>query len=260
MKKSDKKFPNVIVCFKELGETPLDAIKTLKQAVPGLEDIPVTYAGRLDPMAEGILLLLLGDEVNNKEDYLKLDKEYTFEVLFGFSTDTYDVLGKITDTEDGVLTETLLETAIQGLIGTYAQTYPPYSSKKVAGKPLFRWARESRLHEIELPSHTVTVHSLSFDKLETISAPELKKEIARNLERVSGDFRQRECKELWEAYIDNSMLEDFQIATFRMKASGGTYVRALVHDLEERLGIPATTFYIRRDAVGDYTKSVEGGE
>ena len=53
----------------------------------------MTYAGRLDPMASGLLIVLAGEETKNKEKYLNLDKEYLFEVLFGFKTVTYDFLG-----------------------------------------------------------------------------------------------------------------------------------------------------------------------
>lgn len=253
MEKSKKKFPKVIVSFKEVGETPLQVIETVKREVPELERIPITYAGRLDPMAEGVLLLLVGEEVTEKEAYLKLDKEYTFEVLFGFATDSYDILGKVTDTEDGVLTEKLLKTAVQGLIGTQSQAYPPYSSKTVKGKPLFEWARESRLHEIKFPVHQVTVHTFDFQGLETITASELKKEITKNIKKVSGDFRQEECLELWRAYIKTSKLPEFQIATFKVRCSSGTYIRSLVHDLSKRLGIPATTYHIQRTSVGEYT-------
>jgi len=56
---------------------------------------PLTYAGRLDPMAEGVLIILVGDECKKKQKYLGLDKEYEIEVLFGLETDTQDILGVI---------------------------------------------------------------------------------------------------------------------------------------------------------------------
>ena len=78
---------------KPLGISPLDTIKTLKENHPELKGEKMTYAGRLDPMAEGVLLILAGKTVYEKEKYLKLDKEYEGEILFGFETDTYDILG-----------------------------------------------------------------------------------------------------------------------------------------------------------------------
>jgi len=253
MSKTEKKLPKVIVSFKEVGETPLEVIETIKSEVAEFKDVPITYAGRLDPMAEGVLLLLVGDEVHEKEEYLKLDKVYTFEVLFGFSTDSYDVLGKITDSEDGKLTKKLLETAIKGLVGTREEEYPPYSSRPVDGKPLFQWARDGRLHEITIPTHDVTVDKLSFVELNTIGTKELIETIQTNVDLVKGDFRQEEIKELWKAYIENSMMEEFQIAKFYIECSSGTYVRTIVCEIGKRLGIPTTTFHIKRESVGDYT-------
>ncbi|MCX6720304.1 MAG: hypothetical protein NTW11_00645 [Candidatus Staskawiczbacteria bacterium] len=68
---------------------------------PEYLNVPMTYAGRLDPMASGVLVVLAGPEIKNKEKYLALDKEYEFSILFGFSTDTYDILGKVIDASLG---------------------------------------------------------------------------------------------------------------------------------------------------------------
>ena len=84
---------NIFNVFKPVGISPLDAIKILKEKYPELKDEKMTYAGRLDPLAEGALLILAGNAVHKKEKYLKLDKEYEGEILFGFNTDTYDILG-----------------------------------------------------------------------------------------------------------------------------------------------------------------------
>mgnify|MGYP000153282325 CR=1 FL=1 len=84
---------NILNIYKPVGLSPLDIINILKDKSPEYQDVPITYAGRLDPMAEGVLLLLAGDEVHKNEEYQKLDKEYEAEILIGFNTDTYDVLG-----------------------------------------------------------------------------------------------------------------------------------------------------------------------
>ena len=84
---------NIFNVFKPIGISPLGAIKALKEKYPELKNEKMTYAGRLDPLAEGALLILAGNAVHEKEKYLKLDKEYEGEILFGFTTDTYDILG-----------------------------------------------------------------------------------------------------------------------------------------------------------------------
>ncbi|MEI7513657.1 MAG: hypothetical protein WCJ74_03505, partial [bacterium] len=83
----------VLNLYKRAGETPLLCILRYKKDNPQFENVPMTYAGRLDPLAEGVLLVLTGKEVHRKEEFLNLRKEYEVEVLFGFETDTFDVLG-----------------------------------------------------------------------------------------------------------------------------------------------------------------------
>jgi tRNA U55 pseudouridine synthase TruB len=85
--------PNVFGLYKPAGWTPLQALLELKRVRPELADIPLTYAGRLDPMAEGLLLVLGGEKVHEKDTYLGLDKTYTVTALLGIETDSFDLLG-----------------------------------------------------------------------------------------------------------------------------------------------------------------------
>ncbi len=253
MNSSEINKKGVICAYKEIGETPLEVIARIRSDDPSLKDSTITYAGRLDPMAEGLLLLLVDDEVSKKDDYLALDKEYEFQVLFGFSTDSYDILGRITESEDVRIHSRECEKILDAFKGKQKQMYPPYSSKTVEGKPLFKWARESRLHEITLPTHEIEIKQVELIEMEQISSDDLKAEISRRIGRVKGDFRQRETIELWRAYIENASQKMYKLAVCTMSCSSGTYVRALVHDLGERLGISATTFSIKRTRVGEYT-------
>lgn len=92
-----EKSPNkdVHLLYKNLGETPNEAILRYKAENPIYKDQSMTYAGRLDPMAEGLLLVLSGNELQNKDKYLGLRKTYEVEILWGFQTDTLDVLGLV---------------------------------------------------------------------------------------------------------------------------------------------------------------------
>lgn len=82
--------------YKNPGETPLTALKRLRYLAQISSDIPLTYAGRLDPLAEGLLIVLGGEECKKKEQFLAVDKVYECTVLLGFATDTGDVLGLLT--------------------------------------------------------------------------------------------------------------------------------------------------------------------
>src|SRR4051812_15345092 len=88
----------IILLNKPLSFTPLQATLKFKQAFPEYADQKIAYAGRLDPMAEGLLLLLIGNETKKRKDYEALSKTYEFSILLGISTDTYDLLGKIKET------------------------------------------------------------------------------------------------------------------------------------------------------------------
>ena len=81
------------VVYKNKGETPLRCLRRLCTD----SQRTYTYAGRLDPMAEGLLLILVDDECKRARSAHRLNKMYEFEFIVGLSTDTYDCLGRITD-------------------------------------------------------------------------------------------------------------------------------------------------------------------
>jgi len=151
----------IISVYKKRGETPLECIERLRLEQSELENEVLSYAGRLDPMAEGVLLVVVGDENKHKKQYLLLPKEYTFDVLFGFSTDTYDVLGKLTDAVTKQTNKRVNMRAVLDVVGNWRgkrkQEYPPYSSKTVKGKPLFEYAREGKLDKITIPKQKIEI-------------------------------------------------------------------------------------------------------
>lgn len=144
---------NVFIAIKEEGETPLECLIRLKEG-GFLPNDKFTYAGRLDPMASGLMIFLRGEAILEKDKYLSLDKEYEVEVLFGISTDTGDVLGKIekiqnnTNINDnrprdfctmdsGVMFDIKnIKNICDSLIGETEVPYPWFSSKTINGKAL----------------------------------------------------------------------------------------------------------------------------
>lgn len=83
------------IVYKKCGQTPLDCINEIKKENKELLHLPLTYAGRLDPLARGVLIILIGDECLKKDEYLKLGKVYETTIIFGFETDTYDLMGMV---------------------------------------------------------------------------------------------------------------------------------------------------------------------
>ncbi len=217
----------VLNLYKNKGETPLACIVRFKKAFPHYLSVPMTYAGRLDPLAEGVLVVLAGDEVANKDAYLNLPKEYEATILMGVTTDTYDILGIPSEIRLLSKNHESLRTQIKKLEGTFASNYPPYSSKPVHGKPLFMWAREGRLHEIEIPTTTFSVTGVQVSKIIEVSGEKLLAQIKESLCLVMGDFRQEEILEAWKTKIIDS--EKYTCVHVHFSVESGTYIRTLAH-------------------------------
>ena len=252
-------FNKVILLNKKEGETPLEALEAFRSQNKKYKDIKMTYAGRLDPMASGLLLLLAGEEVKNKEKYLKLPKEYEFEVLFGFATDTYDILGKVTHSlirtnrriVQGAELEKKIRANLKFFTGKFIQKYPPYSSKTVKGKSLFQYARAGE--EVEAQRREVFVKSLKLLKIRKISNTSILQKTRIRIKRVKGDFRQKEILKIWHRKLKVGKTNPLFIASFRIKCSSGTYVRGIANSLGEKMDIPALAYSIKRTKVGRYS-------
>lgn len=238
---------------KKIGETPLEALEVFRNKKKIDPQVPMTYAGRLDPMASGLLLILVGEECKNKEKYLGLDKEYEFQVLFGFSTDTYDILGKVTKVsplqfflkED---LEKLIKKNLKNFKGKIIQKYPIYSSKTVDGKSLFTYARNEK--DVEIPEREVNIKSLKFLNLKKVSSQKILKDIEGRIAKVKGDFRQKDILKIWQKNLKKK--NNFYIGYFKVRCSSGTYVRSIANTLGENIIMPTLAFNIKRVKVGKF--------
>lgn len=244
----------VLNLYKQSGETPRERLERLRGAQPHYAHEVLSYAGRLDPMAEGVLLCLVGSANKRREAYLELDKEYVLDILFGFSTDTYDILGRVMETGDasGVAREQVIK-GLNEFRGHIAQEYPPYSSKTVEGKSLFEWARQGALSSLVLPSRTVHIYNLTVTSMYKVSEKELFTYITDGVEKVQGDFRQEEIQTAWRKYLKANGTREFPCATVKIQCSSGTYMRSIAHGLGVELGVPALALHILRTKVGEYS-------
>lgn len=237
--------------YKNIGETPLQCANRFKKENQEFQNSKITYAGRLDPMAEGLLILLTNDFVKQKENYLKLDKEYEFEVLWGINTDTNDLLGLSNKKEKYfVPSENEIKTHIDKQIGKLQQKYPAFSSKPIDGKPLFSLARLGKLFNFVLPSHEVEIYKIQHLERRIIKPNDLSNIINERINKVIGDFRQQEIINNWQKILKNS--DDFYIDKFSIKVSSGFYIRQFVFDLANNFNTLATTYSIKRTKIGDY--------
>ncbi|MCX6717139.1 MAG: hypothetical protein NTU76_00475 [Candidatus Taylorbacteria bacterium] len=253
-----KELNNLIILNKKRGETPLECLKRFKIDNPEYEDEKMTYAGRLDPLAEGLLLVLAGKECKNKDKYLGLDKEYVVEILFGFSTDTGDVLGKVEESKIGAMDvlsrmdRKEIENKIKEFEGKSKQKYPRFSSKTIGGKPLFEITKEREISDEELPEKEINIKSIEVISVGLVSKKFLKDFTADSINSVKGDFRQNLSLISWENSLPQFEDQMLPTITIKVVCSSGSYMRVLAHRIGELLGFPALAMKIRRNRVGGY--------
>lgn len=241
-----------IKLYKNIGETPLERIERFRDENPEYGEMKLSYAGRLDPMAEGVMLILIGDENKEREKHLKYSKEYTFKVLFGFATDSYDLLGFLQGRyKDKKINEGELKKILKNFKGDIVQEYPPYSSKTVKGKPLYKYAQEGKLGTIKLPKHEITIFDIKLLNFKEITASDLRKYIIENVLKVKGDFRQKETLNKWGRQLDKLPSETFVLAKFNAYCSSGTYIRTIARDMGKKMGTKALAYSIKREDIVD---------
>jgi len=243
----------VLNLYKQLGETPRERLERLRTQRPEFRHEVLSYAGRLDPMAEGVLLCLVGPTNKKREMYLDMSKIYVLDVLFGFSTDTYDILGRVMEKgESASLRRKAIEKALNEFRGAVSQEYPPFSSKTVEGKSLIEWARAGAISAMVLPRRTVTIYDIDLTAVYKVEEPTLLSYIDRSVDKVDGDFRQDEIMRLWKRSLRKEGAREFVCATVEVSCSSGTYVRSIAHGLGAELGVPALALHILRTKVGEY--------
>ncbi len=139
--------------------TSYDIIKELK---PLLQVKKIGHTGTLDPIATGLMILLLGTATKLAQYFLHLNKVYKFTIKFGEETDTMDSEGTVTKKCDysSVTSETLRDAA-KSLHGVMEQYPPIYSAIKYKGKPLYEYARKGQ--KVELNPRMVNIIRLSMD-------------------------------------------------------------------------------------------------
>jgi len=239
---------------KPVGVTPLETIQRFKSLNPQFSQVKISYAGRLDPMAEGLLLLLVGEENKKRKMYESLKKTYETDIILGIETDTFDALGivlKVAKDRRGEKEEML--SCLKTFVGRTMQEYPPYSSKPVGGKPLFWWARNGRLSEIEIPRKEIEISECTFLKKTHMSGSGLFADVMERIEKITGDFRQEEIKACWKEFEKNYKNDSFTQITLRVSCSRGTYIRRLADDIGKKLGCRAFALSINRTSVGKYS-------
>ena len=153
--------------YKPKGVSSARVLNAVKRSLKGET---VGHMGTLDPLADGVLPVAIGKSTRLFDYLLDKNKEYVATVAFGFSTDSYDLEGEITQRSDVLPSDAELEAACKKLTGDIMQIPPIYSAKCVNGKRSYELARKGVA--VELPPKRVTVKSIRV--LDKISESEYK--------------------------------------------------------------------------------------
>jgi len=193
------------------GITSHDVVNRLRR-ITGEKSIG--HLGTLDPMATGVLPLLMGRFTRLAQYFSAAQKSYTGSIRFGFSTNTYDAEGEPAGPDQWPeatqsMTLARVQAAAARFLGEMQQMPPAFSAKKIDGKPAYKLAREGKA--VQLNSARVEIDAFVIDSLE---GPE---------------------------------------ATFTMEISAGGYVRSVAHELGRDLGCGAHLSRLRRTRAGAFT-------
>jgi len=133
----------VLLVDKPQGITSHDVVAKMRKV---FHIKKVGHAGTLDPMATGLLLILIGKATKISQYLMSLDKEYTGTIKLGETTDSQDADGKITMTKPvPELTEAEVVKVMNTFLGDQYQTPPMYSAKKINGQKLYNLARKGQV-------------------------------------------------------------------------------------------------------------------
>jgi len=205
----------ILIINKPQGITSHDVVDRVRTLYPKEK---VGHAGTLDPLATGILIILIGNATKRQAEFMGQEKEYVTEMTLGIETDTYDSDGAILAEKPNNLLMKINRGEIEEILplftGEIAQTVPPYSAVKIRGKKLYEHARANTITPDMLPTRTVTIKELSL------------------LEFQPGSATQKPRAKLL------------------IVCSKGTYIRSLVHDIGIKLGCGAMIISLTRTRIG----------
>lgn len=155
-----KELDGVLLVDKPTDHTSHDVIARLRGK---LKMKRIGHAGTLDPMATGVLVVLVGKATRASQYLMSLDKEYAGTIKLGQVTNTQDAEGEVLETRPvPPLTEADVRAAMQSFVGDQYQTPPMYSAIKIDGVPLYKMARKGE--EIEREPRFVRVSSFELTR------------------------------------------------------------------------------------------------
>ena len=160
MEKTHSALSGIVLLNKDEGISSQAAVNRVKRLF-GVDK--AGHTGTLDPLATGVLPVLIGRAVKASEFMLTADKHYSATLLLGVTTDTEDITGRVLTRSDDIPTEAEVISAARAFVGESMQTPPMYSAIKIGGEKLYDIAR--RGETVEREARRITVHSIDISRL-----------------------------------------------------------------------------------------------
>ncbi|MEM6997677.1 MAG: tRNA pseudouridine(55) synthase TruB [Patescibacteria group bacterium] len=133
--------------------------KELRQQAGERRKLKVGHCGTLDPLATGLMVIMVGSYTKRSQELTKLDKVYEVEMMLGSNSTTADAEGELTEVSDMQPEKEEVVKTIESYIGGIMQTPPAYSAIKINGQRAYKLARAGK--EVKLQPRPVTIHSIS---------------------------------------------------------------------------------------------------
>lgn len=152
---------NGVIIINKDGSLSSQAVVTRVKRLLGADK--AGHTGTLDPMATGVLPVLIGRGVKASEYMLSSDKHYRARLLLGITTDTEDITGTVITKTDDIKSEDEVRAVVAKMVGESMQTPPMYSALKVGGKKLCDLARAGIT--VEREPRKITVYSISCERI-----------------------------------------------------------------------------------------------
>lgn len=240
---------DVYLVQKEEGLTPLECLENLRTILGFDKKIPMTYAGRLDPAAKGLLIILSGEKCKDKQKYLNFSKTYETEIIFGIETNTGDLFGELLNIKNTPFHENDIVKYLDNIKGReFNQKYPDFSSKTYKGKPLFYYANEKiKIPKIEHKVKIMNYNIISFNKNDFSF---FRKRAIGLANKIKGAFNTEKITNSWN-FQNNK--ETFISLRIELSVSTSFYIRQFACDLAKNVGSIAVVSSINRTKIGDYS-------
>lgn len=227
----------------------------------------VCYAGRLDPMARGKMILLTNKDTKNVNKYLNHDKLYNFDMIIGIDTKSHDCLSEINKITDVPTSGQELTLKLQEFIKCYTvQEYPIVSNYTIKHdnikKPLWWFYANGYLAEpsssssekykiIKLPTKNVTIFNYKINNVRNVQLNELVELFVDRIklidnEKTQNELRTRDIIEQWDKLRNNSQNLQLIVVNMELTVSSGFYIRQFCNGFGKYIGSGAIAFDITR--------------